>query len=306
MRKIYKKLKLSKNTIIHGSYALYLQNKLNRDFHDIDILISSSHNIIDQNIAAYNFIIKNNILVKKTNEFISTGNFRIKNKTYDIDIMQYKNISEDMIIYYDGVPVLDALYITTFKINQIFTNYIKFSSNKIPINKAQQVFYDVDYLLNYFDNTEIVKVLTKCMLINLPYDLYLYELNPYTLVFKYNFIKGILRITNTVRLDEFIQNLVQNASFLKNLYLINDIYFSFRAFYNFLKDKKFPNVLFYGTLIMIADKDVFQNIILIFIEFFNIKEFDKIAYFKNNNYVIDMNEFVKLIQKEILCNSKLF
>ncbi|MHA3828468.1 hypothetical protein [Mycoplasma sp. Z1473D] len=221
--------------VVHGSYALKMLNLLNRKCNDIDLLIIDNINIIENNKILDFFPKKYNFDFYYRNEFIAKTTFCGN----VIEFMQFKNITEDMIINKEGIKFLKPKWIFVFKICQLFTSKIIELRKGTHKNKIIQTIDDLNYLLEKLNlkEKEIIFLLIKAILINLKFEIFTYYTSPYLEIYNFeSFLSEYLHLMSNklINLLKYVQNNLNFKAFTRKIFLFYQIF-------NLYLNKKYLN-----------------------------------------------------------------
>ncbi|MFV8468198.1 nucleotidyltransferase domain-containing protein [Mycoplasma sp. VS42A] len=287
----------NKNIVVHGSYALKMQNLLSRDCNDIDLLIISDGGFVENNQIVHFIADIYNLDIIYSNEFITKV---YCNKT-PIEFMKFKEISHDMIEKKNEVNVLKPIWIFMFKICQLFTNKIIDIRKQNRKTKIITTIKDLNYILNnlLIIDEDLTQKMIKAILINLRLEMFTYSMSPYIEILNYEifFMDYTFYMSeNLVRILEKLKNDDQFIKFIRRLKLFYQV---FRLYIekNYAKLKNRNNN--FGYIFFYENNREFIDDILFLNRYLNCDFSSSIKYIMGNN-CIDFSEIINTYFKKYL------
>ncbi|SJZ48095.1 hypothetical protein [Mycoplasmopsis verecunda] len=284
--------------IIHGAYALHLQGLLNRDFNDMDVLISKEYDLYDKNQIIDKFLQHNsNFNVIKRNEFMT---FTKYNNEIDVDFMVFKNIPSYMYFYHNNADLLKAKYIYGFKLCQLFSQYIKFKNNKCSADNIYKIIDDLIFLNDelQINNKSLYLIWIQCILINLDFDFCLYRELPYCDISLHKelseFISSYKENNSFVILFVYLTKEILNAEIMFELSKLHRIFIRFLE--TFYKHKNNYGLMFYINTL----NDVLEQLLFLFNQNINDININKLIKYHNDKFILDFGSIFQPIKDRYL------
>ncbi|MHA3839460.1 hypothetical protein ACX1NB_02785 [Mycoplasma sp. HF14] len=290
--KYIKNLLMDKNIIVHGSYALKILGLLERDNNDIDLLIFTNKNIIENNLFLDEIIkVMPKIKINRRDEFYAKCNYGIAK----IEFMLFKFIHNSMILNSNGIKILKPEWIFVFKICQLFTARVIDISKKPNNVKIINTINDLNSLLNKLEinSSHIVYMFIKAIKINLYFELILYYKSPYSEIFNFEEFFCEYISFMSIKLKTLLSSLEHDKEFIKFMNKLKSLYTEFHLYaeyYYKIENQNYYNFglyFFYGY-----DSDDCVNDLILLRNGLNIDDVSKPLKVINKQICIDFYEII--------------
>ncbi|MFV8475288.1 hypothetical protein [Mycoplasma sp. Z663] len=287
----------NKNVVVHGSYALKMQNLLSRDCNDVDLLIISDGGIVKNNQIVDFIADIYNLNIIYSNEFMT----KVYCDKKPIEFMKFKDISHDMIEKKNGVNLLKPIWIFMFKICQLITNKIVDIRKHNKKAKIITTIKDLNHILNnlLIFEEDLTKMMIKAILINLSLEMFVYSMPPYIEILNYEtfFMDYTFYMSeNLVRILKKLKNDNQFIKFIRRLKLFYQV-FQLYIEKNYAKLKNRNNN--FGYIFFYENNHEFIDDILFLNKYLNCDFSNSIKYIMGNN-CIDFSEIINIYFKKYL------
>ncbi|SJZ65060.1 hypothetical protein [Mycoplasmopsis verecunda] len=177
--------------ILQGSYSLYVRDIIKRLPNDIDILLSTKGNLFQRNEHWEKCKSNYEIINEFTNhEFYNSVDIKVDNNNINLECMKFKTVPSKYIEEIDGIKIVKVNLMIGFKICQLLTSYVINKTNP-RMQKIINCLLDLKLILDWYGDiniNDLVEVVKISIFLNVSYEMYIYNDNPYNSLLESAFI----------------------------------------------------------------------------------------------------------------------